>query len=415
MRSGESQGRRRTFAHRPPLTTPRAARVRLVLLALLLAVGAALTFVGAAAAAPVTIVDDRGPDDVPGQKDLNFLTVDYGLPGATTINVQWGWDDTATSGANTRDGCALFDSDHDGKANFGFCFTVNSNGTFTAQVLRCGNTDPDRCGGGVPVPGAVSTGSVSTPPNSDPFGGKPGHSQCSGPNCLRDDTIANANVVLSDVGGAGTRLVNVCSYPSGPGSAPSDCVVTAGSGFLTIVKVANPNDGTAFVFNASKASTDNRAQFTINGSGSVMLIPYAPGTFNLNEVLPPNWQLGAHACVLGNSATGTPTGTPTATGVDNVTIQSGIETVCTYTDSLAPGTLTLVKAVNNLGESGPGFLGPGDFPLTINGTPTTTGTPVSVAAGTQTIAETSRAGYAVGAWTCTNGDTGAAGSVSARA
>ena len=61
-----------------------------------------------ALAAPVTAVDDAGADDEPGQKDLNALTVDYGAPGATTINVKWNWDDTATSGANTRDGGALF-------------------------------------------------------------------------------------------------------------------------------------------------------------------------------------------------------------------------------------------------------------------------------------------------------------------
>ena len=101
----------------------------LVLAALLLAVGAGLVFVSAAAAAPVTIVDDNGPDDQPGQKDLSFLTVDYGLPGATTINVQWGWDDTATTGANTRDGCALFDSDRDGNANFALCVCVNADGS----------------------------------------------------------------------------------------------------------------------------------------------------------------------------------------------------------------------------------------------------------------------------------------------
>ena len=100
-----------------PLSDIRAPRVQ-VALALLLAIGMSLMPLSAAAAAPVTIVDDNGPDDQPNQKDLSFLTVDYGLPGATTINVQWGWDDTATSGANTRDGCALFDSDRDGNANF---------------------------------------------------------------------------------------------------------------------------------------------------------------------------------------------------------------------------------------------------------------------------------------------------------
>jgi GMP synthase-like glutamine amidotransferase len=36
--------------------------------------------------------------------------------------------------------------------------------------------------------------------------------------------------------------------------------------------------------------------------------------------------------------------------------------------------LTLVKTVNNLGETGPGYLGVSDFPLTIDGNATTSGT-----------------------------------------
>ena len=68
-------------------------------------------------AAPQTIVDQNGEDDLGGQKDLNSLTVDYGLPGATSLSVSWNWDDTATSGANTRDACPLFDTDGDGFAN----------------------------------------------------------------------------------------------------------------------------------------------------------------------------------------------------------------------------------------------------------------------------------------------------------
>ena len=254
---------------------------------------------------------------------------------------------------------------------------------------------------------------MTTPPNSDPFRNNPGHNSCKGPNCLTDDTIANANIVLSDVGGTAARLVNVCSYPSNPGSDPSDCVVTPGAGFLSIVKVASPNDGTPFVFNASKASTDGAAQWTINGSGSQLLIPYTQGTLNLNEVVPAGWQLGSASCRLNNAPGGTLTGTPTATGVNGLSIQSGLETVCTFTDTQAPGTLTLMKVVDNLGQSGPGYKTPADFPLTIDGNPTTSGTPVQVAAGTRTIAETSLPGYTVGTWTCSNGTTGSAGSVSA--
>ena len=117
--------RRRGARTRVSANTERRRLAVLGLLALLIAVGTSVIFLGAASAVPTTFVDDGGPDDLTGQKDLNFLIVD---PGATSINVQWGWDDTATSGANTLDGCALFDSDADGFANYSFCVTVTPTG-----------------------------------------------------------------------------------------------------------------------------------------------------------------------------------------------------------------------------------------------------------------------------------------------
>ena len=98
-----------------------------------------------ASAAPITAVDDGGPDDEPGQKDLNFLTVDYGLPGATSIDLNWGWDDTATSGNNTRDACALFDTDGDGFANYSFCVIVQTNGSTSKVLYSCGDMVSDKC------------------------------------------------------------------------------------------------------------------------------------------------------------------------------------------------------------------------------------------------------------------------------
>ena len=73
----------------------------------------------------VTLVDDQGRDDYPGQKDLNLLTVDTPTtPG--TLGIEWNWDDTAWSGNNTGDACSLFDTDvpADGFANYSLCVTV---------------------------------------------------------------------------------------------------------------------------------------------------------------------------------------------------------------------------------------------------------------------------------------------------
>ena len=102
-----------------------------------------MIFVGATSAAPLTFVDDGGADDEPGQKDLNFLTVDYGVPGATSINVNWGWDDTATTGNNTLDGCALFDTDGDGFANYSFCVIVSPAPAVANVLYSCGDGASD--------------------------------------------------------------------------------------------------------------------------------------------------------------------------------------------------------------------------------------------------------------------------------
>ena len=74
----------------------------------------------------ITLNDDGGPDDNVGQKDLNFLQVDdANLPTALAVN--WGWDDTAWSGGNTGDACALFDTDGDRMANNAVCVGVGGN------------------------------------------------------------------------------------------------------------------------------------------------------------------------------------------------------------------------------------------------------------------------------------------------
>src|SRR6188472_1889390 len=121
------------------------SRVAVALLLLLLGVGAGLVFVASASAAPITYVDDHGADDEPGQKDLNFLTVDYGVPGATSVDVDWGWDDTGTTGNNTLDGCALFDTDRDGFANYSFCVVVSPAPAVLKLLYTCGDAASDRC------------------------------------------------------------------------------------------------------------------------------------------------------------------------------------------------------------------------------------------------------------------------------
>jgi uncharacterized repeat protein (TIGR01451 family) len=299
----------------------------------------------------VTVIDDDGPDDEPGQKDLNQMSSD---PGATAVAITWNWDDTdfGNLGGNTGDACALVDTDFDGNANYSFCVVADGNPAvqISNRLYTCTDTKSDRCTGPTLVPTFTSTSTASVVDDSDPFKDVTTHhdaNDCDAnvdpmatapSGCNRADTVANVTLQLSDVGGASVaRLINVCSYPSQqPNSDPSDCVVTPESGFLTIVKQADPNDGTAFVFTSSAPSQNGTSSWTINGSGSTAQFSFAPGTYDLTETVPAGWDLTNASCAI-------QTAPPTSTGtfdpntdpdtINNFEIQSGLETICTFTNT----------------------------------------------------------------------------------
>src|SRR5688572_13185451 len=308
----------------------------------------------------VTIPDDAGPDDEPGQKDLNKMTVDVG---SGAVGISWNWDDTEFGdlGGNTGDACALIDTNQDGLANFAFCVVVDGNSAvkISDRLYSCGNSEGDRCA--QPTTEITTFSSTSTAgvvAGSDPFGadGHDGGNPCGDPdNCLTADTVANVTLQLSDVGGASVaKLLNVCSYPSQqPNSDPSDCVVAPNSGFLTIVKTATPSDSTAFIFSlgAGQQSVNGTTSWTINGSGSTAQFTVDPGTsYDLTEAIPAGWKLTNVACAI-QTATPESTGTPAVppvlgeanAGVTDFEIRTGLETICTFTDAKQSGTIRIVK------------------------------------------------------------------------
>ena len=197
----------------------------------------------------ISFIDDAGPDDEPGQKDLNAMSSDLG---ASAMGITWNWDDTefGALGGNTGDACTLVDTNGDGLANFSFCVTVDGNPAVKVanRFYSCNNTRSDRCAGPTPIPTFTTTSTASVVPNSDPFSAHPNHSSgndCDADaNCLTHDTVANVTFQLMDVGGAANaRLLNVCSYPSEvPNSDPSDCVIHPDRGFLTIKKTTETNE-----------------------------------------------------------------------------------------------------------------------------------------------------------------------------
>jgi uncharacterized cupredoxin-like copper-binding protein len=311
----------------------------------------------------ITVIDDNGPDDQPGQKDLSKMSSDLG---ATAIAITWNWDDTdfGNLGGNTGDACSLIDTDSDGNANYAFCVVADGNpaGQISNRLYSCNDSRVDRCAGPTLISPFTSTSTASVVPGSDPFAANPAHSSgndCDADaNCLTADTVANVTLQLSDVGGASVaRLTNVCSYPSQePNSDPSDCVVNPDNGFLTIVKVANPDDGTAFTFNlgAGQASQNGTTSWTINGSGTTGQISFPKGTsYDLSEVVPAGWDLTSASCAVQTNPT-TPTGSFSGSTISDITVQSGLETICTFNDgafSVTRGKIITVKQTNPDGDS----------------------------------------------------------------
>ena len=375
-------------------------------------------------ATEIFLIDDQGADDYPGQKDLNYFTFDYGLPGATSIALTWGWDDTAWSGNNSGDACVLFDTDADGKANFAYCVTVKGipAAFASSRLYSCGDTRSDRCSQNTLIPNFTSTASASVVAGADPFGNAGPHftaahtsgNTCGATSgCYTAETVATVVAQLADFGGASAKLLNVCSYPSAePSSAPSECVVTPNNGFLTIRKVAPTNDATQFTFNigAGQQSQSGATSWNITGNGQVTFISFPAGnTYDLSEVVPQGYTLSGASCAL-QTAPPTATGTFASPTVSNFTIQSGLETICTFTNALVPGTLIVQKTVIN--NSG-GTKVATNFSFQVNGGSTTAflqdgantlagKNTITVQPGTYSVTEPAVAGYDTTYSNCTN-------------
>src|SRR6266571_4313986 len=78
--------------------------------------------------------DLQGPDDMPGQKDLNQFCALHDACGIAGTHYSWNFDDTSWSGGNTGDACLLFDTDGDGNANRAVCVTV-----FDGAMMQAGS------------------------------------------------------------------------------------------------------------------------------------------------------------------------------------------------------------------------------------------------------------------------------------
>ena len=121
--------------------------------------------------------------------------------------MKWGWDDTATTGNNTLDGCALFDTDGDGFANYSFCVIVSTSATvpFEGAVFVRRRRERQVHGAAVTDPESSSTATATIVPARIRSGaGKPDfdpthlhNNACdANPGCNTDDMVADTTIVF---------------------------------------------------------------------------------------------------------------------------------------------------------------------------------------------------------------------------
>jgi len=236
--------------------------------------------------------DSLGPDDEPGQKDLNSQA---SVPDGAFLWVSWKWDDTRWPGGNTGDACALFTTDSDQNINFAVCVTVGGNPaaqqTNSPRLYTCGDAKDDRCTSPIAlVAGPYVTACSTAIAAVDPY-----HTQGGSP---ASDTVATCHIQLAEVNATSASLVNTCSYPSEqPNSDPSDCVLTVGTSISTL-------SGGATTWSATLS--DTATLLPSNATGSVVFKLYSDSSCSAASLL---WTSGAIAVSGGQAATGSDTGT----------------------------------------------------------------------------------------------------------
>jgi uncharacterized repeat protein (TIGR01451 family) len=335
------------------------------LLALLAAAGGSLVFVSASGAAIpsafLTVVDQNGANDVPGQQDLTQMGRDDSDP--SVYRIFWSWDDTAdwTSSGNTGVACALFDTNGDGRTDYEVCGEI-FNPTATTVTQTASSPAPysctpanvnavDRCQNPVAqtfTSSDIQSGVLTTPPaapgasppgnlitNTDPFP--------TGGNAPNDSTLEI--VIRKGFLPTEAVLTNVCSHTSIAGGAnnnPADCIAPAGSGLLVIKKDAGTDASTPFVFTPTP-NPNPSPTYSVTGSGQSNPISLLIGTNteSVSEAVPAGWALTGGSCKL---ASGTSSGAfdNANNRISGITIQSGLVTTCTFTDVNKP-SLTVSK------------------------------------------------------------------------
>ncbi|MEL7592324.1 MAG: hypothetical protein AAGU17_13625 [Anaerolineaceae bacterium] len=280
--------------------------------------------------------DGDGANDEPGQKDLTKACIESASK--NPIHVTWNWDITGLSGQNSADGCALFDTNMNGLANYAVCNSWR--GTPPAQLstypvlYRCNDTRSDRCAGGAPI--TITYGSYckivsgnSAFPYDDPF---------STGDSYPLDTVSECFIDVGDVDFPTypVNLLDVCSYPSlQPNSDPSDCIITSDTrGNLEVRKNVVPDDfATNWLISVSGPTP---FADTLVGDDTTNKRVVAPGLYTIIESPGANTSSEYQSSWVCNNLAVTPPTVISGTGrtITNLNITAASVWDCTFTNEV---------------------------------------------------------------------------------
>ncbi len=308
-----------------------------------------------------TVIDQNGANDQPGQKDLTQMGREDSDP--DFLKIYWSWDSVDFT-SQAGDACALFDSNGNGNIDLAACGEVVNGPNYDSaspvvtlavlSVWTCGDGKPDRCSQPTAQVEDIGLTNAGVLGSGNPLDSGGNLVAATDPFPTGDfyplDTTLQVNIDRSFLNAhfPGATFVNVCSYPSignGANTDPSDCITTPGGGFLVIHKDAGTDSSTSFAFTVSPVPEGEPATYSVLGTGSTNSIGIEIGdALTVTEDVPQGWLFKSASCALQG---GTPTGTPDANGVAGITIQSGLTTICTFTNEAEAPGLLLTKAASS--------------------------------------------------------------------
>ena len=197
----------------------------------------------------------------------------------------------------------------------------------------------------------------------------------------------------------GTGITGVAVQPG----KTTTCTFTNSQKLGAIEVVKNSDVDGSFDFTGSGGIGGFTLTTTGGGPSTAMqtfagLDPNA--TYDLSETLNPNFDFQSAACVLDGGGS---TGTPGGTGVTGIVVEAGKTTTCTFSNTLKPGAIKVVKNSNADGSFG--FTGDlGNFTLNTTGGGPSTDMQTFVgldATSTFDITESSSTGFSFVSVACT--------------